>query len=326
MTAPKSPDEPVSFEEAQRIIGSKPGHLSNPDPSEVVPPEYLGRTAEDIDLDELAALDDGGLEGYRPDDAPMTAVPNFGAFDEDQVSEHTIAGRQWKINPLFSFPPEERQLLTDRSFPWRCAGLLTNSDGKAGSGVLIGGRVLLTARHLRPDRSISQGSWWVKFVPHGFDGTEPFGASFVSDLRRPTPSGPHFDMMVGRLYQPLGANIGFFGVQEWDDGWDGRPHFATIGYPGQFGGARPFFQSSCSGKEFDTEKDATLVTTKADLTKGNSGGPFWTFIRTSSGSLDPRVVGVVASEATADGERVNLIASGDLMERLTNWARTNWPV
>jgi hypothetical protein len=325
MTTPQSPNQPVSFDEAEKILGSKPGQETVPAAAEAVAPENLGRSAEDIDPSELEAASEGGLEGYRPEDAPMVANPDYGEYDPQETTEHTLAGRRWKVTPLWVFPPEERRLLTDRSFPWRCAGLVTNSDGKAGSGMLVGGRVLLTARHLRPDVSIGQGSWWMKFVPHSFDGSEPFGSSFVSDLRRPTPSGPHFDMMVGRLYQPLGQSVGFFGVQEWDDGWDDRPHFATIGYPGAFGGARPFFQTSCAGEEFDSEKDAVLVTTRADLTKGNSGGPFWTFIRVGGG-LDPRVVGVVAAEANANGERVNLVASGDLMERLTNWARANWPV
>ncbi|WP_227984828.1 trypsin-like serine peptidase [Nocardia spumae] len=324
MSTPQS-NEPVSFDEAQEILGSKPGEETVPDPAEVVAPENMGRSVEDIDPSALEAVEEDGLEGYRPEGIPMVAYPDYAQYNAPATTEYTFGGKQWKVTDLHVFPPEDRRLLTDTSYPWRCAGLVTNSDGKSGSGVLVGQRVLLTARHLRPDVSISHGSWWMKFVPAGFDGAEPFGSSFVSDLRRPTPSGPHFDQMVGRLTRPLGQSNGCMGAQKWDNNWAALADFATIGYPGVFGGRRPFFQNSCAGFEFDSEKDAVLVATNADLTPGNSGGPFWTFIRVGAG-LDPRVVAVVAKEATVDGALRNLCTSGDLLVRLVKSARTSWPL
>ncbi|GCE43817.1 hypothetical protein Rhow_008115 [Rhodococcus wratislaviensis] len=196
------------------------------------------------------------------------------------------------ISDLHVFPPENRRVLTDRGYPWGLTGKLFNSDGKEGSGVIVGHRVMLCAKHNRPVRSIAQGSWWIKFVPASFDGATPLGVTFISDIRFPLAAEPHFDMMVCRMYEPLGVNLGFYGVQEWDDDWDDLAHFAAVGYPASLGGTRPFFQTGCAGDEYDTESDATLVSTFADLTPGNSGGPFWTNIQVSGG-LDPRVVGVV---------------------------------
>jgi hypothetical protein len=43
MTTPRRPNQPVSFEEAQRIIGSQPGQETTPDPAETVAPENLGQ-------------------------------------------------------------------------------------------------------------------------------------------------------------------------------------------------------------------------------------------------------------------------------------------
>jgi hypothetical protein len=274
----------------------------------------------------LEAASQEGLDGYQPDDIPLVVNPSYARPYERPVEEYTVGGRRAELRPLFVFPPEGRRILTDRSFPWLLTGKLINSDGENGSGAIVGGRVLLTAKHNAPDRSIAQGSWWIKFVPHFFDGAEPFGVSFVSTIRRPTPTAPHFDMMVCRLFEPLGQRLGSFGAQAWDDDWDDQHKFAAVGYPGLFGGGRPFFQTGCSADDFDSEKDAVLVRTLADLTPGDSGGPFWTFVRKADGSLDPRIVGVIAFEGTINSTRANWLTSGGRLTSLVRSARNDWPV
>ena len=94
-----------------------------------------------------------------------------------------------KCRPLIVFPGDSRHILFDTSWPWVLSGKIINSDGKWGSGVLIGDRLVLTARHVLPWNSISNGNWWMKFTPHYFDGTENFGfnqALIYSSLLVPT--------------------------------------------------------------------------------------------------------------------------------------------
>src|SRR5438093_243188 len=63
------------------------------------------------------------------------------------------------------------------------ASPIVTSDGHSGSGALVGGRIVLTARHVPPERSIKVGNWWMKFTPHYFDAAESFGSSFISDSK-----------------------------------------------------------------------------------------------------------------------------------------------
>jgi hypothetical protein len=184
------------------------------------------------------------------------------------------------------FPGDARHILTDASWPWGLTGHVTTSDGQAGSGVLVGDRLMLTAHHMRPSRSIANGSWWVNFAPH-FDSASnpstPLGSSFVSDLRHyDNESDTDFvvghDYMLCRLYEPLGQQLGYLGSTSFDDDWRGMQVWHNIGYPIDVGGgSRPAVQINQSVEDDYEDDDGQILETEASLNNGNSGGPFFSW-------------------------------------------------
>ena len=171
------------------------------------------------------------------------------------------------------------------------------------------------------------GSWWLKFVPHYFDGKEPFGSSYVSDTRYYSGNDPQHDYMVCRLFDPLGTNLGYFGAQEYIDRWNGLAVWASVGYPGDFqSGQRPAVQVPAIIEGRNTNGGGQALETEADLWYGASGGPFWAWFPVGGGNLTPRIVGVVKGEYdVTPGDDDNSLSGGGDMVRLIAWARANWP-
>jgi hypothetical protein len=271
-----------------------------------------------------------GLDSHRPPSLPVSFNPRVQWPPVRTVYE--FRGRRYR--PLYIFGSDDRHVLTDTSWPWLLVGKIVNSDGNSGAGALVGGRVVLTVRHLRPERSIAAGSWWMKFTPHYFDGAEPFGSSFISDNRSyaKTGDGPTdiaYDFMVCRLYEPLGERLGFFGAQEYSEDWNDDGVWASVGYPGDIAGAeRPAVELRCSIEDSEDYGDAQVMETEADLTKGNSGGPFWAWFP----GHHARIVGVASEEADfgtdyglfATHDHDNAVSGGADMVNLVAWARANW--
>jgi V8-like Glu-specific endopeptidase len=267
------------------------------------------------------------LEGFTPADAPVRTWPHTEQIAYRQVR---LRGPKGDYTPLEVFPGDTRRLLTDSSWPWRLTGLVINSDGKAGSGVLVGDRLMLTAHHMRPGNSIAKGSWWMTFAPH-FDGASspsaPFGTSFVSDLchydeESDTDYIVGHDFMLCRLYHPLGKHLGYLGSTSFDDGWRGMKVWHNIGYPIDVGGGtRPAVQLNQSMEDDYEDDDGQLIETETSLNHGNSGGPF--FSRFTDGNV--RLCGVVSGGLTFNGDRDNALAGGDDMVHLIDWGRSNWP-
>jgi V8-like Glu-specific endopeptidase len=245
-------------------------------------------------------------------------------------------GRRYR--PLYVFPPDERVELTDTSFPWPLVGKITTSDMTNGTGALIGKRTVLTARHVRPARSIADGNWWMKFTPHLTDATEPFGSSFISENRYYAMTGDvefdtAHDFMVCHLYEPLGERLGAFGAQEYSEDWNDRAVWASVGYPADLaGGTRAFVQVPCTVEDSEDSQGGQFIETEADLSGGNSGGPFWAWFPGADGTQHARIIGVVSGEMDfAIGVIVpiihdhdNVLAGGADMVQLGQWARDNW--
>ncbi len=225
------------------------------------------------------------------------------------------------------FPGDGRHLLTDSSWPWRLTGLVSTSDGASGSGVLIGDRLMLTAHHLRPSQSIARGSWSMTFTPNSDQGSAPFGSSNVSDLRHyddesDTEYVVGHDFMLCRLYEPLGAQIGYLGATTFDDDWRGWGVWHNVGYPIDVGGGqRPAVQVNQSMEDDSEDDSGQIIETEASLNHGNSGGPFFSWF--TDGHV--RLCSVVSGEASFDGDKDNVLAGGDDMISLIEWGRANWP-
>lgn len=285
-----------------------------------------GETVTSVRRPSRAERSTGPLDGFIPADMPVRTRPRTEAV----APPERVRGPKGDCTPLLVFPGDGRRLLTDHSWPWNLTGLVVNSDGKSGSGVLVGDRIMLTAHHMRPSHSIERGSWWMTFTPN-FDSSRqpnaPFGASNVSDLRHydAESDGEYVlghDFMLCRLYEPLGVRMGYLGATVFADRWRGQGVWHNVGYPFDVGGSnRPAVQFNQSMEDDYEDDDGQYIETEASLNHGNSGGPFFSWF--TDGHV--RLCGVVSSEQSFDGDRDNALASGDDMIDLINWGRANWP-
>jgi len=264
------------------------------------------------------------IDGFVPEGAPIRVRPTTELIEAPRIR---LRGPKGDYMPLLVFPGDARQILTDSSWPWNLTGLVTNSDGQSGSGVLVGDRLMLTAHHLRPSSSISRGSWWMTFTPHSDSGSAPFGASNVSDLRHydadsDTEYVTGHDYMLCRLFEPLGQRLGFLGSTSFDDDWRGQQVWHNIGYPFDVGGGtRPAVQVNQSMEDDSEDDDGQILETEAGLNHGNSGGPFFSWF--TDGQV--RLCSVVSAEFSFGDDRDNALAGGDDMVHLIDWGRSNWP-
>jgi V8-like Glu-specific endopeptidase len=245
----------------------------------------------------------------------------------------TINGRL--IRPHYGvFGTDDRQIYYPSGYPWTCIGRIFVWDdfskpypAWSGSGVLIGDRVVLTAGHMAPWGS---SNWAMQFIPAYYDGASALGAgvaSWVSDYwGYHTTSAPAWDMIVLRLYTPLGSTYGYFGAKTYSSAWEGGNYWTLAGYPGAIAGAnRPSRQMWWPVVDDDGDGNADELEYYADATDGDSGGPvfgFWSGL--------PYAIGTHSG-----GEKItflwwtieddNVGAGGAAMVDLVRWARGNWP-
>jgi hypothetical protein len=255
-------------------------------------------------------------------------IPEIGAGNVSvAVAEATARQAAVRGYPICGAPRvAQRQILTDTSYPWLLTGKIFTSDGTGGSGVLVGDRLVLTARHVVPWTSIAAGNWWMKFVPAYFDGREPFGSSYVSDVTNYGTDDSEYnlshDYAVLRLYDPLGAWLGYLGSSEFDDGWRNNDNFINIGYMLDIAGSQePVWQRYWIEDDYEDDDGQTLET-EASLNYGASGGPFFGWFNNGS---QIRVIGAVTGETGFGDDVDNSLAGGPNMVNLIDWGRANWP-
>jgi V8-like Glu-specific endopeptidase len=288
-----------------------------------------GRTIvlEDAQAIHAAVNPNVDVSGYRPDwshqlyeprSLPSTVRPSLRRFNRREVQ------------PLYIFGSDDRRVYKETSYPWRCAGKLYNSDGYMGSAALVGGNLIVTAGHMVPWTSFGTGSWWMKFVPDYFDGQSLWGAgieSYVSDVWGYNNGVAGYDWAIGRLYNPLGNSLGYFGFNGYSSAWDGNSWWTCIGYPVDVaGGERPSWQGGISihDEDGDANGGEELESRTADVNHGDSGGPLFGWF-----NGDPRVIGVVSGEEAEYKfpffvEDNNIFSSGSGLTNLIAWGRSNW--
>lgn len=264
----------------------------------------------------------GSPGSFRPRWRSMSFQPK----SRPRSPEPVVRMKGGSARPLVVFPDDSRKILTDTNWPWDLTGKIYNSDGFAGSGVLIGDRLVLTARHVIPWNSIAKGSWWMQFIPALFDTSQPFGSSYTSDVTYYNTEDDEFnlahDYAVIRLFEPMGSQLGYLGSISYDDDWNGEDVWINIGYPSDMGGGvEPAWQQASIFNNV-SDDDGEILETMASLAHGNSGGPFFDWFNDNQ----VQVAGVVSSGGTINGVLMNTLAGGDEMVELINWARANWPL
>jgi len=277
---------------------------------------------------------------FRPEWIDYTPHPKLGSRSQRFMRR---SKGQW-VRPHYGvFGTDDRQVYFPSGYPWSCIGRIfvwndfsRPSPAWSGSGVLVGGRLVLTAGHVCPWGS---SNWAMQFIPASFDGVSALGSgvvSWVSDFRGYKDPVSAWDMAVLRLYTPLGNSLGYFGAKTYDSDWEGGNYWTLAGYPGMVaGGTRPSRQMWFPIVDDDSDDDADELEYYADQTPGDSGGPVFGFWNDG-----PYAVGTASGgEITLEGfsyitgplfgiwvpEDDNVAAGGAAMVNLIRWARSNWP-
>jgi V8-like Glu-specific endopeptidase len=230
--------------------------------------------------------------------------------------------------PTTVFPPEERRVFQDTSYPWCTVGRVDTPGGMC-SGVMIGPRHMLTCSHGIQWNSDGTAGW-VKFTPAYFDGTFPsfgdsLGAQIYSWVKVDGSDGidgteGRSDYVVVVLNSRLGDATGWVGARSYSDSWDGKPFWSHVGYPTDLAvGQRPTFQASISldGAFFDSNSHKRIFH-KGDVWPGQSGGPFFAWW---AGESYPSVVAVQSAQNPSE----NIASGGSNLVTLINKARADFP-
>lgn len=272
------------------------------------------------------------IEPFRPEWIDYTPHPKVGT--DSQPLLRRINGQL--IEPHYGvFGADNRQVYYPSGYPWTCIGkiLVWNDFSQpfpawSASGVLIGGRVVLTAGHVAPWGS---NNWAMQFIPSFYNGGSTLGAgvsSWVSDYRGYN-TGNHvsaWDMLVLRLYTPLGNTYGYFGTKDYHSSWQGGNYWTLAGYPGAIaGGNRPSRQMWWPVLDDDADGSAEEVEYEADSSGGNSGGPVFGFWNGQPYAIATHSGGSKTTFLWWTLEDTNVGAGGGALNSLVAWARSNWP-
>ncbi|MFD7131341.1 trypsin-like serine peptidase [Streptomyces sp. NPDC059894] len=272
---------------------------------------------------------DGDAPPHRPEWLDLFYVPRvlpsrrqkqkpFSRLDGDGIQLRWVIG------------PDNRQELNETSWPWGCVGKIFTSTGWTGSGALVGRRVLLTAGHVVPWADVAAGNWWMRFVPAFYDGTSLHGAgvqSYVSDVSGFSPDllggeTAAYDRAVCRLYEPLGDQLGYFGMGHYIPAWTGQPWWTNMGYPHLHWLLGTSYESGISVHAAYNDINGGIECHHyGDITPGASGGPMFAFF----GEGNPRIIAVQSSDnADISAGMVNYAAGGPGLVDDVIWARQNW--
>ena len=194
---------------------------------------------------------------------------------------------------------------------------------KAGSGVLVGPRLLLTASHLMP---WDTGDSSVRFVPGYRNGNDPrFGHAYVDIWRgvRNKDDVTGLDYVICKLNWRIGDRTGWLG-SEWhsDENWYYNDPWISVGYPRSEPnlGQRPSIEIPVWVRDIDDEADGLEIETHKFALGGWSGGPLWGWR-----GGDPKVVGIESGfEKNFLDPTRTVFAGGQHLVNLVKYGWANW--
>lgn len=246
-----------------------------------------------------------------------------------------ISGK--KVTPHYLFGADNRQVYFPNGYPWRCVGkvevwYIIGANWVffgSGTGALVGDNIMVTASHMFPWFVGALGwGWAMKFTPAYYDGSSTYGSGVYSWCEVGQGYRDHDqgdDMIVMKLYTPLGNSLGWFGSKTYNDDWEDGNYWTKCGYPGAVSsGQRPSRIMWYPIVDDDWDGAGLELEYKADSSGGDSGGPVFGWW--DSG---PHLVGVHSG-----GEeeyhfpfsivKNNVAAGGSILPNLIIWAQNNW--
>jgi V8-like Glu-specific endopeptidase len=248
----------------------------------------------------------------------MPATPR--RFTPRPLPRLRLRGRE--IRPLTVFPPDGRTIYNDTSFPWGniCRVIMDNDLG--GTGCIVGPRHVRTASHVIDWKKPGTGKIEVHRALLTKRAVTPIIAAWtIAKLTSAvgwTEVDEDFTVLVTK--ERIGDQFGWFGVRTYDSSWDDDDVWINIGYPGSIlNGLMPTVQKARWLNEHDFDYGpARAMSTNADLSRGNSGGPMFRFW-----PKGPYVVAVVSGED--EKGTVNYCAGGGAMTSLVRHAQWLFP-
>jgi V8-like Glu-specific endopeptidase len=303
-------------------------------PYDRIPTERLDRRKLDA-----RALEAVRPDGFRPRHLPVDFLP---AKVRLTLGERARPPVDFKYprgvdRPTNVFPPDQRYIYQDTSFPWCTVGRVDTPLGTC-TGCMIGPRLLLTANHCIQWNADGTAGW-VRFRPAYYNGSAPFGEAWATRViwwmqttggNGLTDQETAFDYVVCVLDTPMGDVVGYPGYRTYSDRWNGGSFWQHMGYPGDLTGTeRPAFQGSCAiatvGSQSTAGQTGFVLGHFNDAVGGHSGGPVWGWWDSEPW---PRVVGTQSAEANVPANNTsgdNEFGGGPALSSLVAWARSNFP-
>nr|WP_296774264.1 trypsin-like peptidase domain-containing protein [Rhodococcus sp. (in: high G+C Gram-positive bacteria)] len=251
--------------------------------------------------------------------APKNAVtepycPSWAKLVEPEVTDTFELDGHTYLEPLVHEEPNPQL------FPMCTIGVVFNSNGKRGSGVLVGPNLLLTAGHVVP---WGASSWSMEFVPAYRNGNRPFGSSYVQEYRgyNTDRDVTGYDYAICRLYNPLGNALGWMGSASFADESDYyNKRYVSSGYPGTYG-ERPAVELDMGIRDIDNDSPGRELefALRTDVGPGWSGGPLWQH------TANPYVAGIYSGrEKDGLDPTRHVFAAGSAMVDLVKFGLANW--